>query len=198
MSTDLVAALSFIIISVFTPGPNNISSAAMSVLHGYRRTLNYLFGMSGGFLIVITICGVVSAAMLNLLPALESVLRYVGAAYMLYLAYGILKASYTFDAETVKPMGFTNGLLLQFLNPKLIVFGLTLFSTFFAGFATLPLQLLIAVIGLTLASFVSTSLWALFGTIIKQYLRSPRAKLVLNICLCLLLVFSALELARIV
>lgn len=197
MSTDAAATLSFILISVFTPGPNNISSAAMGVLHGYRRTSRYLLGISFGFLLVIALCAVVAATVLNLFPALESVLRYVGAAYMLYLAYGILKASYSFDSEDVEPLGFANGFLLQLLNPKLMVFGLTLFSTFFAGVATQPMLLALVAVGLALTSFVSISSWTLFGAVIKRYLRNPRARLVLNGGLSLLLVFTALELAQI-
>lgn len=198
MTTDVVASLSFIVISIFTPGPNNISSAAMGVLHGYRRTARYLLGISAGFLVVIAICAVVAVAILNLLPALKSVLRYVGAAYMLYLAYSILKASYSFENEGVKPLGFANGFLLQLLNPKLMVFGLTLFSTFFAGVASQPGMLALVAVGLALTSFVSISAWTLFGAVIKQYLRHPHARLVLNVGLTLLLVFTALELAQIV
>lgn len=197
MATDVFAALSFIFISTFTPGPNNISSAAMGVLHGYKRTLNYLLGISIGFLIMISICAVVAATLLRLFPGLDSVLRYVGAGYILYLAYGILKASYTFENEAVKPLGFVNGFLLQLLNPKLIVYGLTLFSTFFAEIATLPIQLMVVALLLALTSFVSISVWALFGTLIKKYLRNPRAKLALNAGLSLLLVITALELAQI-
>ena len=198
MTTDVVAALSFIVISVFTPGPNNISSAAMGVLHGYRRTSRYLLGISVGFLLMISICAVVAATVLSLFPALESILRYIGAAYMLYLAYGIFKASYSFESEDVKPLGFANGFLLQLLNPKLIVFGLTLFSTFFAGVASQPGLFVLVAIGLALTSFISISSWTLFGAVIKRYLRDPRARLVLNGGLALLLVFTALELARIV
>lgn len=196
MPTDFLAATSFVFISTFTPGPNNISSAAMGVLHGYKQTLDYLLGISVGFLIMITLCGLVAATLLSLFPGLETILRYAGAVYMLYLAYGILKASYTFDSEDAKPLGFVNGFLLQLFNPKLIVYGLTLFSTFFAGIAAQPISLLATGLLLTLVSFASISVWALFGTIIKTYLRDPRAKRILNAGLALFLVYSALELAR--
>ncbi len=197
MPTDAFAALSFIVISVFTPGPNNISSAAMGVLHGYRRTLNYLFGITCGFLLVISICALISATVLSVFPGLESIVRYVGAAYLLYLAYGILKASYSFEGETVKPLGFVNGFLLQLLNPKLLVFGLTLFSTFFAALSRQPAQLGAVIVGLALTAFVAISLWAAFGTLISKYLHHPRARLALNVVLALLLVYTALELAQI-
>ena len=43
MIGDLIPLISFVVVTTFTPGPNNISSASMGVLHGYRKTLNFLF-----------------------------------------------------------------------------------------------------------------------------------------------------------
>jgi cysteine/O-acetylserine efflux protein len=194
MPTDFLAALGFILISTFTPGPNNVSSAAMGALHGYKDSFRYLLGITVGFFAVMLACAVVSASLLRLFPQLETVLRFVGAAYILYLAYGILKASYSYESESVRPLGFANGVVLQVLNPKLIVYGLTLFSTFFASMVAQPVLLVVTVLGLTLLSFLSTSGWALFGTLINRYLRHPRARLVVNGVLSLFLVVTALEL----
>jgi cysteine/O-acetylserine efflux protein len=198
MATDFLATLTFVLISTFTPGPNNIASAAMGALHGYKNTLNFLVGITGGFLLVMFLCAWVSASFLTVFPALEPVLRYVGAAYILYLAYGILKASYSFDNGVARPMGFGNGFMLQLLNPKLLVYGLTLFSTFLAPISDEPPQLAVALVLLALASFCAISVWALFGTVIKTYLRHPRATLALNMILALFLVYTALDLANIV
>ena len=98
----------------------------------------YLLGICTGFFGMMLLSAGVSASLLNTFPALESTLRYVGAAYILYLAYAALKTSYTFDSEETKPLGYSSGLLLQILNPKLIVYGLTLFSTFLAPSPTNP------------------------------------------------------------
>lgn len=198
MSIDFLAALTFILISTFTPGPNNISSAAVAALHGYRKTLKYLLGITVGFFLVMFLCVWVAVSFLNFLPQFEPILRYIGAAYTLYLAFGILKASYTFQDENIKPLGFVSGFLLQLLNLKLVVYALTLFSTFLSSLADKLLFQLIAVVILTLISFCAISTWALFGTVIRKYLYKPRARLALNIILSLFLVYTALELARII
>lgn len=193
----MLATISFILISTFTPGPNNISSAALGALHGFRKTLNYLYGITVGFFLVMLLCAWVSASLLNFFPQLESILRYVGAAYTLYLAFGILKASYSFEPGNSKPLGFIPGFMLQLLNPKLMVYSLTLFSTFLAPIVGQPVLLIGAVVLLSLVSFAAISTWTLFGTIIKIYLHRPRARLIVNIALSLFLVYTALELARI-
>ena len=48
MPVDMLPLISFVIVTTFTPGPNNISSAAMGIAFGYRRTLPYLFGITAG------------------------------------------------------------------------------------------------------------------------------------------------------
>jgi cysteine/O-acetylserine efflux protein len=197
MSIDILATLTFIFITSFTPGPNNISGAALGALHGYRKTLRYLLGMTVGFFLMMFLCMWISTSFLDILPQYEPILRYIGAAYTLYLAFSILKAGYSFESENRQPLGFTAGFLLQLFHPKLIIYGLTLFSTFLDPLTDKLFQLL-AVIGLTLISFWACSTWTLFGSIIKKYLHHPRARLTLNIVLALFLVYTALELAHIV
>lgn len=198
MPADLVAALSFSLISIFTPGPNNVSSAAMGALYGFRQTRNYILGMVVGFFLILLVCATVAATVLTLFPGLENGLRYVGAAYTLYLAYAVLKASYSFESESAKPFGFMNGFLLQLFNPKGIVFGLTLFSTYFASMLTHPVTLILVVFGLALLGLCATSMWAGFGSFIRRYTQNPRARMALNICLAAFLVLTALGLAGII
>ena len=96
------------------------ASASFAVLHGYKNTLNYQGGLAAGVFFVMLLSGWISATLLGIFPVLEPVLRYVGAGYILYLALGILKASYAFTDQNVKPLGFVHGLTLQVLNPKLV------------------------------------------------------------------------------
>jgi cysteine/O-acetylserine efflux protein len=197
MSIDLFPLISFVLITTFTPGPANISSASMGVLHGYKGALKFLLGLVSGFFFIMTLSGLISATLLRFFPALEPILRYLGAAYILYLAFSILKASYTFETGDLKPMGYLHGLLLQISNPKLLVYAFTLFSTFLAPIAGNMAWLLWVVPLLALIAFSATSTWALFGTVIKTYLHSPRAKTTINIFLSLFLIYSAVELAGI-
>ena len=198
MYSNLFPLLSFVFITTFTPGPNNISSASMGVLYGYKNSLRYLVGIAAGVFLMMFLSGWVSTSLLNFFPAFESILRFIGAGYILYLAFGILRASYTFSEEGVKPMGFAKGFMLQILNPKLIVYGLTLFSAFLAPITNSATLLLLAVALLTAIAFCSISTWALFGTAIKTNLHQPRVKASVNIILSLFLVYTAVELAGVI
>ncbi len=122
----------------------------------------------------------------------------VGAGYILYLAYVILRASYHFDGADTQPMGLAQGVLLQVLNPKLIVFGLTLFSTMLVPITANLLLIVAAAALLAATAFCATSVWALFGSFLKHYLRQPRIALIVNVVLALFLVYSAAEIAGII
>jgi cysteine/O-acetylserine efflux protein len=200
MAANLFPLVSYVLVSTFTPGPSNISSASIAVLHGYKNTLNYQSGLAAGVFLVMLVSGWISTTLLGIFPALEPVLRYAGAGYILYLALGILKASYTFSDsdQNVKPLGFFHGLMLQVLNPKLIVYAFTLFSGFLAPLpGDIPLLVLVAVL-LAAISFGATSVWAIFGTAINSHLYNLRLKAVVNILLSLSLIYTAVALAGLV
>jgi cysteine/O-acetylserine efflux protein len=194
MSTNLIPLLVFILISTFTPGPSNISSASLGVLHGFKNTLNYQIGLAAGVFFVMLLSGWVSTALLSIFPVLEPTFRYVGAGYILYLAFGILKASYIFTEKGDNPLGFFHGLTLQILNPKLIIYAFTLFSAFLAPITGNVALLLAAAALLSATAFGASAVWALFGAAIKTHLDQPRVKALVNGFLALFLIYSAVNL----
>jgi cysteine/O-acetylserine efflux protein len=194
---NLFSVILYVLISTFTPGPSNISRATVAILHGYKNTLKYQVGLASGVFLLMFLSGLFSAALLKIFPALEPILRYVGAAYILYLAIGILKASYNFTDRDVRSFEFTQGVMLNILNPKLYVYTFTLFSTFLASVNQNIPTLIFLALALAAVSFCATSVWALFGTGIKTYLHNPRLQLFLNIILSLLLAYAAISLLEI-
>lgn len=198
LTAGLFPLLSFVLISTFTPGPSNISSASIAVLHGYRNTVKYQLGLAIGVFLLMLLSGWLSATLLSIFPAFEPIMRYAGAAYILYLASGILKASYAFTETEAKPLGFVHGFVLQILNPKLIVYAFTLFSTFLGTITNNTAYLILTVTLLAVISFCATSVWALFGTAIKNHLHNPRSRMVINIVLSLSLVYTAISLTGII
>lgn len=195
---NLLPALSYVLISTFTPGPSNITSTSLAVLHGYKKTLNYQTGLAAGVFLLMLVSGWVSTTLLHLFPLLEPVLRYVGAAYILYLAFGVLKATYIFADKQGQALGFGHGLLLQLLNPKLLVYAFTLFAGFLAPLTHNGIVVIGASALLAAISFVATSAWALFGAAIQRYLHKSRLALVVNLLLALALVYAAIALIGLV
>lgn len=194
MTISLLPIISYILISSFTPGPSNISSASLAILYGYKNTLRYQAGLAAGVFLLMFMSGLLSTTLTRNFPTFEPIMRYVGAMYIFYLAFGILKASYTFTETNSKPLGFLHGFTLQLLNPKLFVYAFTLFSAFLAAMTQNLSILFLVVTFLAAVAFCAASTWAIFGTAIKTHLHNPRLKMVINIILSLSLIYTAVSL----
>ena len=90
MSIDLIIALTgFALVTTVTPGPNNFLLLASGVNFGFRRSLPHMLGINIGFPLMILLIGLGLGRVFEAYPPVYSALRWVGAAYMVYLAYKI-------------------------------------------------------------------------------------------------------------
>ena len=187
----------FVLVTTFTPGPNNISSANLAVLYGFKPTYRYRLGIFAGVALLMLVCAFLSGSVMQYFPAAETYLRYLGAAYIVYLALSILKTSYQIDetGQAVLHMPFLKGILLQLLNPKLLVFGITVYSTYLLGRITEAWMLPLSALLLAATALASVTLWALGGSTIGRFASRRPVRLALNGSLSLLLLFSAYQLS---
>ncbi len=195
MSFHLGATLMFVIVTTFTPGPNNLLSASMGVAYGYRRAFPFLAGVTTGFLIVMALSAALSTSLVIWLPAASSILKYVGAAYILYLAAGVYRRSNTLltpDGDGQRP-SFWKGLLLQFVNPKGCFYGLTIYTTFLAPLLDRPVVFVASPVLLSAVTFTAISTWSLGGHMIRTWISTPARARILGAGLALALVYTALD-----
>jgi cysteine/O-acetylserine efflux protein len=195
MNIDMIPLLSFVLVTTFTPGPNNISSASMGVLYGYRKTLPYLVGITLGFCVVMFVCACLTNTLLAAVPKAEKVLRLVGAGYIGWLAIVMLKSNFSIPASGTGSRALTMDALLQLCNPKVAVYGLTLYSTFLAPISDRLDYLAFSAVLFAATSFMATSTWTLFGAAIKHALRNPATKTTINILLSFLPMVTAAALS---
>ena len=193
---DLIPLASYVFVTTFTPGPNNITCTSLAVLYGMRTTLKFIYGIITGFFVMMLLCGSLSHLLLKAIPAIEPILRWVGAVYILWLAYTILRASYSFgEDKEIKPLGFWTGVFLQFVNPKAAVYGLTIYSVFLAPLTSVPLYVALSAGIFAVVTFSATFTWALFGTTLKMFLHNQKLKNLINLVLVLLLIYTAIKLS---
>lgn len=184
--------LLFVFISSFTPGPNNFLAMTYANQHGLKRSMKFCFGVAFGFFILTSLCSFFNVLLLNILPIIEFPLKTLGVAYMLYLAIKILTSkSSTNPSKKDNKNLFTVGISLQFVNPKGILFGLTVVSTFILPYynsysSFLLFSLFLGIVGLT-----STFSWSLFGSMFQKFLLKYNQ--LFNIIMAVLLVFSAIS-----
>jgi threonine/homoserine/homoserine lactone efflux protein len=191
MSQLLIAFIVFAAVMCFTPGPNNVMLLASGLNYGFRRTLPHVMGVTFGFAFMIAAVGIGFGAVFTAYPVLQTVLKYAGAAYLVYLAFAIGTAGAP-DPEAAtqrRPMTFIGAALFQWVNIKgwVMVIGTI---TAYAAIASFPWNIAIQTL-LTLAlGLMSTVTWALCGTWLQSLVKSPGAIRAFNLAMALLLLAS--------
>ena len=150
--TIISGFLTYTLITALTPGPNNILALSSVNQHGFRRSLRVLAGMSAGFLVLMLVCGIFTYTLISVLPTLTNWLVWIGAAYILWLAWKIANSSPAADDSSERPLSFWLSFWLQFANVKIILYGITALSAFVLPYtqnilSVTAVSVLLAVIG---------------------------------------------------
>lgn len=184
--------LSFIFVTAYTPGPNNLLSMSYAGRLGFRKSFRFNLGILCGFVSVMVLCAVFSAALYALIPKIKPVMVVVGSAYMLLLAWKVWKSSA--DAETKAESGctFLTGCLLQFVNPKIFIYGITAISAYILPVYQSPVILLAFVLLLSAVGFSASMCWALFGTAFSKLFKEHSKPV--NAVMVILLIYCAVSL----
>lgn len=189
---DLMSLATYSFITTYTPGPNPIMAMSNSSAYGFKKTIPFLLGIFPGFFIVLLLC-VSSSSLINvILPRISIVMRFLGAGYMLYLAWKSLSRTGIDEVKTTG-LGFKDGFLLQFINVKTFFYGLT-GATYVMNHLTNPKNIFIVTLVLATIPMTSYITWAALGTIFKKYF-NKHEKLV-NLIISLLLVYAAYKIIK--
>ena len=184
--------LTYAVITAATPGPNNIMSMSNAGRLGFRRALPFNLGIWVGFTLVMVLCTLFCTALSALIPAIRLPMLVLGAAYMLYLAWGTFRSSDVIQEDHARE-GFRSGLLLQFINPKIYLYGIMSMEAYILPYYSgQPAVLLFFALLLAFIGFVFTLAWAAFGSVFR-FLFSRHARAV-NTVMALLLVCCAVSL----
>lgn len=188
----LLSFLLYIFVTSFTPGPNNIMAMLFANKYGLKRTMKFCLGVGAGFLIVMLLCSYFNLLLKNFIPKIEFYMRILGAIYMMYLAIKIISSKNNDkNNDEDKNSSFFMGMLLQFINPKGILYGITAISTFILPYHDSNFSLIMYSLFLAFVGFVSTFCWSLFGSVFQKFLSKYRSQF--NVIMALLLMYSAVS-----
>ncbi|MBI5261229.1 MAG: LysE family translocator [Bradyrhizobium sp.] len=187
----LFAFILFAVVMFFTPGPNNIMLLSSGLTYGFRRTLPHMAGIIFGFAFMVAAVGFGLGTVFVAYPVLQTVLKYAGAAYLIYLAVGIARSGPAQPGEDAGrgPMTFWGAAMFQWINAKgwVMVIGTI---TAYAAIASFPWNILIQTAISLVMGAGSTVVWALFGTALRPVLTSERLVRGFNLVMAALLLAS--------
>jgi len=193
MTVEAWAALAlFAFVSSITPGPNNLMLLASGLNFGVRRSFPHMMGVSAGFAVMLIAVGLGLAEIFRLLPQAYLLLRIGGSAYLVYLAYGLLRSGDPGAGESPQaagPMGFWAIALFQWVNPKAWVMGLTCYAAYVPPKADPGLVVMVAALFSTV-NLPCIAAWAGAGARLRRIFADPVKRGRLNLLMAFLLLLS--------
>ena len=196
-TSALLALLTYAVATSITPGPNNMMLLASGLNFGFARSVPHMLGIALGFGLMVLIVGVGLGALFKAYPAIHEVLRWVGGAYMLYLAWRIATAAAPKASQktAAKPMGFVAAAAFQWVNPKAWIMALGAIATYLPSEPTVAAVAVLALV-FTLVNLPCVSVWTVFGVGLQRFLTKPSYVHAFNITMALMLVLSLYPIVR--
>jgi threonine/homoserine/homoserine lactone efflux protein len=186
-----IAFVVFAAVMFFTPGPNNVMLLSSGLTHGFRRTLPHIAGITLGFAFMVAAVGLGLGTVFIAYPVLQTILKYAGAAYLIYLAAAIAMSGAAPSEQDNQrgPMTFWGAAVFQWVNVKgwVMVIGTI---TAYAAIASFPWNIIIQTAISLVMGTLSTVAWALFGSSLRPLLTSPLMVRAFNIIMAVLLLAS--------
>ena len=155
------------VINAFTPGPGNILALNTVTNYGYKKGRPLYWGIFAGYYVVQVICAVFVFGVSTFLPDLLGIMKYIGAAYILWLAVHIALSKPT-TGTVEKSVSFLKGFLLQFVNVKIYLFGITALTGYVTEYSAALWVLLLFEIIIATIGTIATLTWIGMGVLIQR------------------------------
>ena len=190
MRTDVLAAMTaFCFVSGVTPGPNNLMLMTSGVNFGFRRTLPHLVGVVVGYSVMVALVGFGLDAIFSRFPALLPAMRYLGAAYMLWLAWKIANSGPVRDGEAAARRSASSAAAFQWINPKGWVMAVSALTAY-AVVDNYARNVAIVALTYFVIAVPGSGVWALLGSSMRRALADPRVARPFNWTMAALLAAS--------
>jgi threonine/homoserine/homoserine lactone efflux protein len=184
---DPLAFATYSFVMSITPGPNNVMLTASGATFGFRRTVPHILGVSAGFSVVLLAVCAGLDALFSRWPEIQTVLRWLGAAYLVYLGWRILRSGEAQAAESRKPLTLMEAAGFQFLNPKAWVMTLTAAAMFLPRELGLLTACAYMVAVMWIVNLPCITVWALFGSSLRGFLAKPTGRATFNVVMAVAL-----------
>ncbi|MEX3984357.1 LysE family translocator [Paraburkholderia sp. EG287A] len=191
--TSILPLLLFVVIATVTPGGATTLATASGARFGFARSIPLMLGIAMGLAVLAAVAGLGLGGLLLALPSLQTAVKAVGSAYLLWLAWRIARSGPPNEGNgPAHPITLVNGCLLLWLNPKSWAMTVGAAASF-ALLASNPNRLaLLLGAAFGAAACVSLALWCALGVLLARLFRTPRHWRILNLAMGVLLAASVI------
>jgi len=186
----------FAIVAAITPGPNNIMIMASGMNFGVRASMPHYFGICLGVPLVFLAIGYGWGFVFERYAVLHHVIKIIGVCYLFYLAW-LIASSDTSDIgaqnagkSNSKPLSFSQAMLIQWVNPKSLVVGTSVFAAYTSLDKNINWQIFLIVLVMFVVTIIAVGVWMLFGVGLRRLLTEPYYRRAFNMLMAALLLLS--------
>lgn len=187
---NISGCLLFALVTTITPGPNNYLLLSYGKSFGFRESGRLMAGIFLGFHIMLMVAGYGIAGIVAASPSVELILKVVSSAWLLYLAFALSQLNSNVHDGKVLKLGFTEGFLMQFVNPKAWIMAISGASAFLPDFGNIHVNVIVFAAAFNLVGIPSMMAWVFSGNQISKFIQTPRAHQIFGVVLFLLMVAS--------
>ncbi len=189
----LFSALATFYFTMFiTPGPNNAMLTASGMKFGFIRTLPHLIGIPLGHIFQISLVCFGLANLFLIYPQIQFYMKILCFLYLLYLSWKMIGSFSLIKKKSGRPLKLYEASIFQFINPKAWSIAVTVASGFFPTQENIFIGVAFVTITAAIICFPSISLWALFGSGLRSFVKNEKIKKIIEYFLALLLLLTGL------
>ncbi len=187
-----IALISFYFVMYVTPGPNNAMVLTSGIKFGYIKTIPHMSGITIGHVLQVILVCLGLGKLFEMFPQIQNILRIICALYLLYLGYRILGSFSKIKEDDSRPLKFYEAALFQLVNPK----AWTISTMVASGFLPKDERLITSILFISITALIicpiSISIWAAFGSGIKNLVKNIKKKALVEYFLAILLLITAI------
>ena len=169
MHPEILSIALFWFVTAYTPGPNNIVASYSGFNFGVLKTIPHILGVTLGFTFLVFLLNVGLINIFKLFPIIQTILKYLGTLFLIYLAYKISFSKSTDETNKENPVKFIETFLFQFLNPKGVIVGIICVSTYVESGANFINQSIWVISVSFICAVISINFWTLIGKFLRKF-----------------------------
>ena len=186
------ALATFYFTMFFTPGPNNAMLTASGMKFGFIKTLPHLLGISLGHVFQIGLTCFGLANLFLIYPQIQFYMKILCFLYLIYLGWKMIGSFSSVQKKTGRPLKFYEASLFQFINPKAWSIAITVASGFFPAEENIFIGVAFVTVTAAVINLPTCSLWALFGSGLRNFVNNEKIKKLIEYLLAVALVLTGL------
>ena len=187
-----IALISFYFVMYVTPGPNNAMVLTSGIKFGYIKTIPHMSGITIGHVLQVILVCVGLGKLFEMFPQIQNFLKIICALYLLNLGYKIIGSFSKIKEDDSRPLKFYEAALFQLVNPKAWTISTMVASGFLPNDEKLIISILFISITALIICPISISIWAAFGSGIRNLVKNNKKKAIVEYFLAILLLITAI------